>query len=206
MEFVRFQAARWFMAVMFCWVGMEGTGMAGEALREFEREGLAFQYSAGLKRMGSASTEKIRGMLNQQLQAMGNTQATVIALDVLLKLPVFRVMISKERFASDPTPAYLIQERKAFLTEAQKRGALNSYGNIEETTIAGYPAVALTDVDRGRQGFESNVRILCGRDTWHFTFAGDTRKSYEFYKGHVSQILDSVKISSPCPRSGKVLY
>ena len=89
-------------------------------IRTLQSNGLSFQYPSDLKPMNASSTKKIQGMLNQQLQGMGNTQVSVIAVDVLLHLPAFRVMIAKEQFVDAPTPAYLIKERKHFLAEAQK--------------------------------------------------------------------------------------
>ena len=91
-------------------------------MRKHESGGLSFQYSSDLKIMSASSAEKIRSMLNAQMKDMGNSQSSVIALDVLLDLPAFRVLISKERFVAEPTPGYLIQEKEYFFVEAKKTG------------------------------------------------------------------------------------
>ncbi len=167
-------------------------------IRKYENHGLVFQYPSALQAMKPASTKKIQGMLNKQLQSMGNTQVSVVALDVLLNLPTFRVMIAKERFEKVPTPGYLIEERKHFLTEAKKRGMIKSYGGIKETKIAGLSAIEFQNLDQGSQGYGSRVRILCGKNTWNFTFSGNSRESYEKYRGDIQRIMRSVSISENC--------
>jgi hypothetical protein len=144
--------------------------------------------------MSSSSAEKIRNMLNAQMKGMGNAQSSVIALDVLLNLPAFRVLISKERFVADPTPPYLIQEKKYFFAEAKKRGA-----------IAGYPTIEFKDIDKGAQGYGSNVTILCGMDTWNLSFTGSNKENYENHLDHMNQILSSIEVSGTCKKSNKVL-
>jgi len=171
---------------------------ADDALRTYDQHGLSFHYPSNLKPMGPTSTKKIQGMLNQQLHGIGNTQVSVIALDVLLDLPTFRVMIAKERFVTEPTPRFLIEERQHFLAEAQKRGMVTSYGEITETTIAGHSAIEFRDLDKGTQGYGSRVRILCGKDTWNVTFTGQNRDVYQKYQNHVNQMLNSVAISETC--------
>ncbi|GJL66880.1 MAG: hypothetical protein NPIRA05_18510 [Nitrospirales bacterium] len=171
---------------------------ADNDLQKYDNHGLRFHYPSNLKPMGAASTKKIQGMLNQQLHGMGNTQVSVIALDVLLDLPAFRVMIAKERFVTEPTPGYLIEERQHFLTEAQQRGMITSYGQITETTIAGHSAIEFLDLDKGPQGYGSRVRILCGKDTWNITFTGQNRDVYQHYQNRVHQILRSVVIAETC--------
>ncbi|GJL64668.1 MAG: hypothetical protein NPIRA04_33220 [Nitrospirales bacterium] len=175
-----------------------GGSLADNALQKYENHGLSFRYPSNLKPMGPDSTKKIQGMLNQQLHGMGNTQVSVIALDVLLDLPAFRVMIAKERFDTKPTPRFLIEERQHFLTEAQKRGIVTSYGKISETTIAGHSAIKFLDLDKGTQGYGSRVRILCGKDTWNITFTGQNRDAYQQYQNRVDQMLSSVVISETC--------
>jgi hypothetical protein len=155
--------------------------------------------------MSSSSAEKIRNMLNAQMKGMGNSQSSVIALDVLLNLPAFRVLISKERFVADPTPPYLIQEKKYFFAEAKKRGAINSYGIIQEKRIAGYPTIEFKDIDKGAQGYGSNVTILCGMDTWNLSFTGSNQENYENHRDHRNQILSSIEVSGTCKKSNKVL-
>jgi hypothetical protein len=174
-------------------------------LRKYESGELSFRYSSDLKSLNSSSTEKIRNMLNTQMKGMGNTQSSVIALDVLLDLPAFRVLISKERFVADPTPPYLIQEKKYFFAEAKKRGAINSYGIIQEKRIAGYPTIEYKDIDKGAQGYGSNVTILCGRETWNFSFIGSNQENYENHRDHMNQIVNSIEVSGTCKRSNKVL-
>ncbi len=174
-------------------------------LLKYESGGLSFQYPPNLKLMNSSSTEKIRNMLNTQMKGMGNTQSSVIALDVLLDLPAFRVLISKERFVADPTPPYLIKEKKYFFAEAQKRGAIHSYGAIQEKRIAGYPTIEFKDIDKGAQGYGSNVTILCGRDTWNFSFIGNNRVNYERHWEHMNQIVNSIEVSGACETSDRVL-
>ena len=174
-------------------------------LRKHVSGGLSFHYSSDLKIMSSSSAEKIRTMLNAQMQGMGNSQSSVIALDVLLDLPAFRVLISKEHFVAEPTPQYLIQEKQYFFAEAKKRGAINSYGKIQEKSIAGYPAIEFKDIDKGAQGYGSNVTILCGLDTWNFSFTGNNRENYEKRWDHMNQIMGSIEVSGTCKRSNKVL-
>ncbi|WP_454064347.1 hypothetical protein [Candidatus Nitrospira salsa] len=175
-----------------------GESIADNDLQKYENHGLSFHYPSNLKPMGPASTKKIQGMLNQQLHGIGNTQVSVIALDVLLDLPAFRVMIAKERFVTEPTPRFLIEERQHFLVEAQKRGMVTSYGEIKETTIAGHSAIKFLDLDKGTQGYGSRARILCGKDTWNITFTGQSRDAYQQYQNHVTQMLNSVAISETC--------
>ena len=173
-------------------------GMAENKLQQFENSGLSFQYPSDLHAMKLASTKQIQEMLNQQLRGMGNTQISVVALDVLLNLPAFRVMIAKERFIKEPTPSYLIEERKHFLDEAQKRGMVKSYGDINEIQVGTYAAIEFRDLDKGAQGYGSRIRVLCGKDTWNFTFSGNSRKSYEQYQGHIPQLLNSVVLPKTC--------
>ncbi|MGB0911107.1 MAG: hypothetical protein ACPGYT_12160 [Nitrospirales bacterium] len=169
-----------------------------DGLRKYESHGLSFQHPSDLKAMKPASTKQIQGILNQQLRNMGNTQVSVIALDVLLDLPAFRVMIAKEQFTKKPSPSYLIEERKHFLAEAQKRGLIQSYGEIKETQISTYSAIEFRDLDKGTQGYGSRVRILCGKDTWNFTFSGSNRKTYEQHQSHIQQIMQSVVLPETC--------
>ncbi|WP_447970475.1 hypothetical protein [Nitrospira sp. M1] len=171
---------------------------ADDTLRKYENHGLSFHHPSTLKLMGPGSTKKIQGMLNQQLHGMGNTQVSVIALDVLLDLPAFRVMIAKERFVTEPTPRYLIEERQHFLAEAQKRGMVTSYGKITETTIAEHSAIEFRDLDKGAQGYGSRVRILCGKDTWNITFTGQNQDTYQKFQNHITQIMESIVISETC--------
>ncbi len=172
--------------------------MAEIKLQHFENNGLSFQYPSDLHAMKRASTKQIQEMLNQQLRGMGNKQVSVVALDVLLNLPAFRVMIAKERFTKEPSSSYLIEERKFFLTEAQKRGMVKSYGDINEIMIGTYAAIEFRDLDKGAQGYGSRVRVLCGKDTWNFTFSGNSRESYAQHQGHITQILNSVVLPKSC--------
>ncbi|UCH90879.1 MAG: hypothetical protein JSU60_07215 [Nitrospirota bacterium] len=206
MRIIRFCVAVWFFVF--------GMGLAltsvqssfGESgLKKYESNGLVFRYSSDLMLMSSSSAEKIRNMLNAQMKGMGNSQSSVIALDVLLNLPAFRVLISKEHFVADPTPPYLIQEKKYFFAEAKKRGAINSYGIIQEKRIAGYPTIVFKDIDKGAQGYGSNFTILCGMDTWNLSFTGSNKENYENYQDHMSQILSSIEVSGTCKKSNKVL-
>ena len=174
-------------------------------LRQYKRDGLSFQYPSDLQALNASSTEKIRQMLNTNMKQMGNTQSSVIALDVLLKLPAFRVLISKERFVADPTPPYLIKEKKYFLDEGKKQGAVISYGPIHETKIAGYPTIEFTDINKGAQGYGTNVTILCGRDIWNLAFTGSNRDNHETYRDHINQIVNSIEISGTCEKTNKVL-
>ena len=159
----------WF--VVFCMglaVPTVKNSIGESGLRKHEIGELSFQYPSDLKIMSSSSAEKIRTMLNAQMKGMGNSQSSVIALDVLLDLPTFRVLISKERFVTEPTPQYLIQEKEYLFVEAKKRGAIHSYGKIQEKNIAGNPTIEFKDIDKGAQGYGSHLTILCGRDTWNF--------------------------------------
>lgn len=174
-------------------------------LRKYERGGLSFHYPSDLKSLNASSTEKIRQMLNTNMKGMGNTQSSVIALDVLLHLPAFRVLISKERFVADPTPPYLIQEKKFFLDEGKKQGAIISYGTIQEKKIAGYPTIEFKDINKGIQGYGSHVTILCGRDTWNFAFTGSNQKNHTKYREHMNQIMNSIEISGTCEKTNNVL-
>jgi hypothetical protein len=205
-KFMKFWGTVWF--VVFC-MGIaliSAKNSFGESrMLKYESGGLSFHYSSDLKLMNSLSTEKIRQMLNTQMKGMGNTQSSVIALDVLLALPAFRVLISKERFVADPTPPYLIKEKKYFFGEAQKRGAIHSYGAIEEKRIAGYPMIEFKDIDKGAQGYGSSVTILCGRDTWNFSFTGNNRVNYERHWEHMNQIVSSIGVSEKCETSNRIL-
>jgi len=174
-------------------------------LRKYERGGLSFHYPSDLKSLNASSTEKIRQMLNANMKGMGNTQSSVIALDVLLHLPAFRVLISKERFLADPTPPYLIKEKKYFLDEGKKQGGIISYGTIQEKKIAGYPTIEFKDINKGMHGYGSNVTILCGRDTWNFAFTGSNQKNHGKYQDHMNQIMNSIKISGTCEKTNNVL-
>ena len=175
---------------------VESWGESG--IRTLQSNGLFMQYPSDLTPMSASSRKKIQGMLNQQLRGMGNTQVSVIAVDVLLHLPAFRVMIAKEQFVDAPTPRYLIKERKHFLAEAQKRGMIQSYGEIKETTIGTHSAIEFRDLDKGTQGFGDRVRIICGKDTWNISFTGSTRETYEQYRGHVTTIMNSLKVLEAC--------
>ncbi|GJL53744.1 MAG: hypothetical protein NPIRA02_08760 [Nitrospirales bacterium] len=188
------------LSIIFVTVSLTTTEniLANDTIRKYENHGLSFHHAANLKLLGPASTKKIQGMLNQQLHGMGNTHVSVIALDVLLDLPAFRVMIAKERFVTEPTPSYLIEERQHFLAEAQQRGMVTSYGKIIETTISGHSAIEFQDLDKGPQGYGSRVRILCGKDTWNITFTGQNKDTYRQYQDHITQIKNSVAISEPC--------
>ena len=182
------------------------TNSIGESgLRTYDSGGLSFQYPMSLKPLKPSSAEKIRNMINTQMNSMGNTQSSVIALDVLLDQPGFRVLISKERFVAEPTPQYLIKEKQYLFAEAQKRGGINSYGAIQEKRIAGHPMIEFKDIDKGPQGYGSNVTILCGMDTWNFSFFGNHRENYENHLNAVKQIMGSVEVSGTCRRSKEVL-
>ncbi|MCA9472309.1 MAG: hypothetical protein MRJ96_03235 [Nitrospirales bacterium] len=186
------------MTLMLVTLGLT-TGSFGESgFLDFKNNGLSFQYPSHLKLMNSTSTRKIQHMLNQQLQGMGNTQVSVVALDVLLNLPAFRVMIAKERFLTAPTPDYLIEERKHFLHEAQQRGMVQSYGAIKKTRIAGHPAIEFHDLDQGAQGYGSRVRILCGKDTWNISFTGSSSHTYRQNQEAVTQIINSMTVLETC--------
>ena len=167
-------------------------------LSDYKNNGLSFRYPLTLKPMSSLSTTKIQAMLNQQLQDMGNTQVSVVALDVLLNLPAFRVMIAKERFLKPPTAGYLIKEREHFLKEAQQRGIIQSYGIIKEGTIAGHSAVEFHDLNKGPQGYGSRVRILCGKDTWNISFTGSNESTYQQNQDAIRQIINSMTIQETC--------
>ncbi len=181
------------------------TSFSETGLRKHESGGLSFQYSPDLKIMSPSSAEKIRSMLNTQMKGIGNSQSSVIALDVLLDLPAFRVLISKERFVAEPTPNYLIQEKEYFFAEAKKRGAIHSYGTIHEKIRNGYSTIEFHDIDKGTQGYGSNFTILCGRDTWNFSFTGNNRENYEKHRDQMNQIMSSIEVSGTCKRSNKVL-
>ena len=206
MRIIRLFVTVWFVAICMGLALPTVKSSFGESgLRKHESGGLSFQYSSDLKIMSSSSAEKIRTMLNAQMQGMGNSQSSVIALDVLLDLPAFRVLISKERFVAEPTPQYLIQEKKYFFAEGKKRGGINSYGKIQEKSLAGYPTIEFKDIDKGAQGYGSNFTILCGRDTWNFSFTGNNRENYENHRDHMNQIMGSIEVSGTCKRSNKVL-
>ena len=206
MRIIRVFVTVWFVVICMGLALTSVKSSFGESgLRKYESGELSFRYSSDLKSLNSSSTEKIRNMLNTQMKGMGNTQSSVIALDVLLDLPAFRVLISKERFVADPTPPYLIQEKKYFFAEAKKRGAINSYGIIQEKRIAGYPTIEYKDIDKGAQGYGSNVTILCGRETWNFSFIGSNQENYENHRDHMNQIVNSIEVSGTCKRSNKVL-
>jgi hypothetical protein len=144
MRIIRLFVTVWFFVICMGLALTSVKSSFGESgLQKYESDGLAFRYSSDLMLMSSSSAEKIRNMLNAQMKGMGNAQSSVIALDVLLNLPAFRVLISKERFVADPTPPYLIQEKKYFFAEAKKRGAINSYGIIQEKRMAGYLSLLL---------------------------------------------------------------
>lgn len=206
MRIIRLFVTGWF--VVFC-MGLAlptvKSSFGESGLRKHESGGLSFQYSSDLKIMSSSSAEKIRNMLNAQMKGMGNSQSSVIALDVLLDLPAFRVLISKERFVAEPTPHYLIQEKEYFFAEAKKRGAIHSYGKIQEKKKNGYPTIEFKDIDKGAQGYGSNFTILCGMDTWNFSFIGNTRANYEKRWDHMNQIMSSIEVSGTCIKSNKVL-
>ena len=173
-----------------------GIGQSG--WQSFQNHGLALSYPSEWKRMSPKSTDKIQGMLNQQLQGIGNTQVSVVGLDVLLNLPAFRVMIAKEQFKIVPTPEYLIQERAKFLTEAQMRGGVDSYGEMKPLTINGHSAIEFHDVDKGARGYSSSVRLLCGKDTWHITFTGSTKATYQQYRLQIERIMQSMSLVDHC--------
>ena len=173
-------------------------GMSQSGWQSFQNHGLALSYPSEWKRMSPKSTDKIQGMLNQQLQGIGNTQVTVVGLDVLLNLPAFRVMIAKEQFVSAPSPEYLIEERGKFLTEAQMRGGVDSYGEMKPFTINGHSAIEFHDVDKGARGYSSSVRVLCGKDTWHITFTGSTKATYQEYRPQIERITQSISLVELC--------
>ena len=174
------------------------TGMGKSGWQQFQNHGLALSYPSEWKRMSPKSTHKIQGMLNQQFLEMGNTEVSVVGLDVLLNLPVFRIMITKERFASVPSPDYLIKERGKFLAEAKMRGGVKSYGEMKPLTINGHSAIEFQDVDKGAQGYSSSVRLLCGKDTWHITFTGNTKAAYQQYYSKIEQIVHSMSLVEQC--------
>ncbi len=174
------------------------TGMGQSDWQVFQNHGLAMSYPSEWKRMSPKSTDKIQGMLNQQLQGIGNTQVSVIGLDVLLNLPAFRVMIAKEQFVSVPTPEYLIEERGKFLKEAQMRGGVDSYGAMKPLTINGHSAIEFHDVDKGARGYSSSVRLLCGKDTWHITFTGSTKSTYHEYRPQIERMMQSMSLVDHC--------
>ncbi len=184
----------------FGMLGMIGgsPSVADSGLRTYENHGLRFLHPAELKLMGSASSRKIQGMLNQQFQQMGNTQVAVVGLDVLLNLPVFRVMITKEQFEIAPAPDFLIKEREKFLKEAQRRGGVNSYGEMKPLTINGHSAIEFQDVDKGARGYSSSIRLLCGTDTWHVTFTGSTKVTYQEYRPQIEQMIQSLSLIGQC--------
>lgn len=206
MRIIRLFVTVWFVVICMGLALPHVKSSFGESgLQKYESGGLSFRYSSDLKIMSSSSAEKIRNMLNAQMKGMGNSQSLVIALDVLLDLPAFRVLISKERFVAEPTPHYLIQEKKFFFAEAKKRGAINTYGKIQEKRIAGYPTIEFKDIDKGAQGYGSNFTILCGMDTWNLSFTGNNRENYEKRWDHMNQIMSSIAVSGTCKRSDKVL-
>ena len=206
MRIIRLFVTVWFVAICVGLALPTIKNSFGESgLQQYESGGLSFRYSSDLKIMSSSSAEKIRNILNAQMKGMGNSQSSVIALDVLLDLPAFRVLISKERFVAEPTPHYLIQEKEYLFGEAKKRGSMHSYGKIQEKSIAGYPAIEFKDIDKGAQGYGSNFTILCGMDTWNFSFIGDRRENYEKRWDHMNQIMGSIEVSGTCKRSNKVL-
>ncbi len=196
----------WFVAVCmdFAFPTVK-TGLGETGFRKHESSGLSFQYSSELKIMSPSSAEKIRSMLNAQIKGMGNSQSSVIALDVLLDLPAFRVLISKERFVAEPTPNYLVQEKEYFFADAKRRGVIKSYGKIQEKKRNGHPTIEFKDIDKGAQGYGSNFTILCGRDTWNFSFTGNNKENYEKHWEHMNQIISSIEVSGTCKRSNKVL-
>ena len=174
------------------------TGMGESGWKQFQNHGLALSYPSEWKRMRSKSTAKIQGMLNQQFRQMGNTQVGVIGLDVLLDLPAFRVMITKERFETAPSSDYLIKERTQFFTEAKRRGGVQSFGEMKPLTINGHSAVEFDDVDKGPQGYGSSIRLLCGKNTWHISFTGNTQESYHQYQPIIKQLTHSMALVEPC--------
>jgi len=177
---------------------LPATGMAKNGWQSFQNHGLALSYPSEWKRMSPKSTDKIQGMLNQQLQGIGNTQVSVIGLDVLLNLPNFRVMIAKERFKIVPSPEYLIEERRKFLAEAQMRGAVDSYGEMKALTINGHSAIEFYDVDKGARGYSSSIRLLCEKDTWHITFTGSTKATYQEYRPQIERMMQSMSLVDQC--------
>ncbi len=174
------------------------TSMGKSDWQQFKNHGLVLSYPSEWKRMSPKSTDKIQAMLNQQLQGIGNTQVSVIGLDVLLNLPAFRVMIAKEQFVSVPSPEYLIEERGKFLTEAQMQGGVDSYGKMKLLTINGHSAIEFHDVDKGTRGYSSSVRLLCGKDTWHITFTGSTKSTYQEYRPQIERMMQSMFLLDQC--------
>ena len=174
------------------------TGMGKSGWQEYQNHGLVLSYPSEWKRMSPKSTHKIQGMLNQQFLEMGNTEVSVVGLDVLLNLPVFRIMITKERFASVPSPDYLIKERGRFLTEVKMRGGVKSYGEMKPLTINGHSAIEFQDVDKGAQGYSSSIRLLCGKDTWHITFTGSTKATYQEYRPQIERMMQSMSLVDQC--------
>lgn len=173
-------------------------GLGQSGWQTFHNHGLALSYPPEWKRMSPKSTHKLQGMLNQQFSEMGNAEVSVVGLDVLLNLPEFRVMITKERFVSAPSPDYLIKEREKFLAEAKIRGGVQSFGEMKLLTINGQPAIEFQDVDKGARGYSSSVRILCGKDTWHVTFTGSTKATYQEYRLQIERMMQSMALVEQC--------
>ena len=173
-------------------------GMGENSWQSFQNHGLTLSYPSEWKRMSPKSTDKIQGMLNEQLQGIGNTQVSVVGLDVLLNLPAFRVMIAKEQFVSVPSSENLIKERGKFLAEAQMQGGVDSYGEMKPLTINGHSAIEFLDVDKGARGYSSSVRLLCGKDTWHVTFTGSTKTTYQEYRPLIEEIMQSMSLVDQC--------
>ncbi len=182
--------------MLFVFLPNSSIGQSG--WQHFQNHGLELSYPSEWKRMSPKSTDKIQGMLNQQLQGMGNTQVSVVGLDVLLNLPDFRVMIAKEQFENIPTPDYLIKEREKFLAEAQMRGGVDSYGAMKSLSINGHSAIEFQDVDKGARGYSSSIRLLCGKDTWHITFTGSTKSTYQEYRPLIERMTQSMSLIEPC--------
>ena len=174
------------------------TSMGQSGWQSFQNHGLALSYPPAWKRMSPKSTDKLQGMLNQQFLEMGNTEVSVVGLDVLLNLPAFRIMITKERFVSIPSPDYLIEERGKFLAEAKLQGSVQSYGAMKALTINGHSAIEFHDVDKGARGYSSSVRLLCGKDTWHITFTGSSKATYQQYRPQIERIIQSMSLVEPC--------
>jgi len=179
-------------------LSLSTTSMGQSGWQPFQNHGLALSYPSEWKRMSPKSTDKLQGMLNEQLQGIGTTQVTVIGLDVLLNLPAFRVMIAKERFEIVPSPDYLIKERGKFLAEAKLQGSVQSYGEMKALTINGHSAIEFHDVDNGARGYSSSVRLLCGMDTWHITFTGSTKATYQQYRPQIERMMQSMSLVDQC--------
>jgi hypothetical protein len=129
----------------------------------FDRWGLTFEYPQGWTEWSAEKLAAVKSALDAQLaQTTTGTKRTVEDVTIIATQDQeVAVIVGVLRFEGAVTAQTLLAEERSKMDAASAAGDVTKIVRIEQTTIAGKPAI-IVDVERGASGRGYAVTILSG--------------------------------------------